>query len=122
MAAIKSKNTKPEIAVRQFLYSKGIRYRLHRKDLPGKPDLVISKLDTLIFVHGCYWHRHKNCKLTYTPKSNTLFWEEKFEANITRDNKINNQLLDMGWKVIVIWECEVKSGRYKEKLIHLIKE
>lgn len=109
MSRILSKNTKPEIIVRSILHRLGYRFRLHRNDLPGKPDIVMPKYKTIIFVHGCYWHRHKGCKLAYTPKSRKDFWEAKFTSNIRRDKKNREELIKLGWKVHVIWECEVKN-------------
>jgi len=109
MSAIKSKNTKPEIAVRKLLHSMGYRYRLHRKDLPGSPDIVLPKYKTVIFVHGCFWHRHQNCKYASTPKTRQEFWEAKFRENINRDKKHQENLSSMGWKIIIVWECEIKD-------------
>ena len=109
MSAIKSKNTKPEIAVRKLLHSMGYRFRLHRKDLPGSPDIVLPKYKTAIFVHGCFWHRHENCKYATTPKTRSAFWESKFNENIRRDRTNQNNLIKLGWKVLVIWECDLKS-------------
>ena len=109
MSAIKSKNTKPEIAVRKLLHSMGYRFRLHRKDLPGSPDIVLPKYKTVIFVHGCFWHRHENCKYATTPKTRPAFWESKFNENIRRDRTNQNNLIKLGWKVLVIWECDLKS-------------
>ena len=116
MAAIKSKNTKPEIAVRKLLFSMGYRYRLHRKDLPGSPDIVLPKYKTVIFVHGCFWHRHENCKYASTPKTRKEFWNKKFTTNIDRDLVIQNKIKNLNWRSIVIWECETKNMenlRYK---------
>ena len=109
MSAIKSKNTKPEIAVRKLLYSMGYRFRLHRKDLPGSPDIVLPKYKTVIFVHGCFWHRHENCKYASTPKTRQEFWEAKFRENINRDKLNQENLSSKGWKIIVVWECEIKD-------------
>ena len=109
MSAIKSKNTKPEIAVRRLLHSMGYRFRLHRKDLPGSPDIVLPKYKTVIFVHGCFWHRHKNCKYASTPKTRQEFWEAKFRENINRDNLNQANLSLKGWKIIIIWECQLKG-------------
>ena len=109
MSAIKSKNTKPEIAVRKLLYSMGYRFRLHRKDLPGSPDIVLPKYKTVIFVHGCFWHRHENCKYASTPKTRQEFWEAKFRDNINRDKLNQENLSSKGWKIIVVWECEIKD-------------
>ena len=96
MSAIKSKNTKPEIIVRKLLHSMGYRFRLHKKDLPGSPDIVLPKYKTVIFVHGCFWHRHHNCKFATTPKTRTEFWENKFKENIERDIKNQNKLKNLG--------------------------
>ena len=109
MSAIKSKNTKPEIAVRKLLHSMGYRFRLHRKDLPGSPDIVLPKYKTVIFVHGCFWHRHENCKYASTPKTRQEFWEAKFRENINRDKLNQENLSSKGWKIIVVWECEIKD-------------
>jgi DNA mismatch endonuclease (patch repair protein) len=109
MSAIKSKNTKPEIAVRRLLHSMGYRFRLHRKDLPGSPDIVLPKYKTVIFVHGCFWHRHENCKYASTPKTRKEFWENKFNSNKKRDQKIQKEIIDLGWKFIIIWECEARN-------------
>ena len=109
MSAIKSKNTKPEITVRKLLHSMGYRFRLHRKDLPGSPDIVLPKYKTVIFVHGCFWHRHENCKYASTPKTRKEFWEKKFRENINRDNLNQANLSLKGWKIIIIWECQLKG-------------
>ena len=113
MSAIKSKNTKPEIAVRKLLHSMGYRFRLHRKDLPGSPDIVLPKYKTVIFVHGCFWHRHENCKYASTPKTRREFWEKKFRENINRDNLNQANLALKGWKIIIIWECQLKGDKRK---------
>ena len=109
MSAIKSKNTKPEIAVRKLLHSMGYRFRLHRKDLPGSPDIVLPKYKTVIFVHGCFWHRHQNCKYASNPKTRREFWEKKFKENIERDKKTQEKLKNLGWKTKIVWECEIKD-------------
>ena len=109
MSAIKSKNTKPEIAVRKLLHSMGYRFRLHRKDLPGSPDIVLPKYKTVIFVHGCFWHRHENCKYASNPKTRQEFWEAKFRENINRDKLNQENLSSKGWKIIIVWECEIKD-------------
>ena len=113
MSAIKSKNTKPEIAVRKLLHSMGYRFRLHRKDLPGSPDIVLPKYKTVIFVHGCFWHRHNNCKYATTPKTRKEFWENKFEENVKRDNLNQANLSLKGWKIIILWECQLKEDMKK---------
>lgn len=109
MSRIKGKDTKPELIVRSLLHSMGYRYRLHQKNLPGKPDLVFKKFRTVIFVHGCFWHRHKGCKFAYDPKSRQEFWQRKFTGNEVRDKKNRSALEKLGWKVWVIWECEVNN-------------
>lgn len=108
MAAIKGKNTGPEITVRKDLHAAGFRFRLHRRDLPGKPDLVLPKYRTAVFVHGCFWHMHKDCPNATIPKSNTNFWVGKLGENALRDVKNQTQLKELGWRVYVIWECELK--------------
>jgi DNA mismatch endonuclease, patch repair protein len=107
MAGIKGKNTKPELAVRKLIHGMGFRYRLHRKDLPGSPDLVFQRLKKVIFVHGCFWHRHPGCRFAYTPKSNAQFWLDKLEGNIRRDGQAVMALDALGWQVLIVWECEV---------------
>lgn len=109
MSRIRSGNTQPEIIVRSLLHRMGFRFRLHKKDLPGKPDIVLPKYRTVIFVHGCFWHRHSGCKYAYTPKSRVNFWEEKFNRNIERDHKVNCKLEILNWKVLTIWECETRD-------------
>ncbi len=110
MSHIKSKNTKIEIKVRKYLFSKGFRYRVNVKDLPGKPDIVLKKYKTVIFVNGCFWRRHKNCKLATTPKTNTEYWVNKFNHNIENDQKNYEKLNVLGWHVIILWECELKDN------------
>ena len=118
MSAIKSKNTKPEIKVRKVLHSMGYRFRLHSKDLPGSPDIVLPKYKTVIFVHGCFWHRHKNCKYASTPKTRQEFWNKKFEENIKRDLEIQDKIKNLDWRSVVIWECETKNiENLREKII-----
>lgn len=109
MSRIKSGNTKPEMTVRSILHRMGYRFRLHRKDLPGKPDIVLPKYSAIIFVHGCFWHRHEDCKYAYTPKSRIDFWEAKFKANIKRDIEVRKRLKELNWKILVIWECELSD-------------
>lgn len=117
MSRIKNRDTKPEITVRSLLHRMGYRFRLHRKDLPGKPDIVLPKYNTVIFVHGCFWHRHKNCHFAYTPKSNITFWTEKFEKNIRRDAKNKAELENLGWNVRIIWECEANNQKNLKGII-----
>ena len=119
MSAIKSKNTKPENTVRKLLHSMGYRFRLHKKDLPGSPDIVLPKYKTVIFVHGCFWHRHQNCKYASNPKTRIEFWEKKFKENIERDKKTQEKLKNLGWKTKIVWECEIKK---QDKLIKKIED
>ena len=109
MSRIRGRNTAPELIVRKTAYGLGYRYRLNRPDLPGSPDLVFSRYNTAIFVHGCFWHRHEKCKYCYTPKSNIEFWMKKFDNNVARDNRVKGELERMGWRVAIIWECETKD-------------
>ncbi|MBM3298455.1 MAG: DNA mismatch endonuclease Vsr [Deltaproteobacteria bacterium] len=109
MAAIRCKDTSPELRVRRLLHHLGYRFRLHRQDLPGSPDIVLPKHRTVVFVHGCFWHRHPGCRYTTTPKARADFWANKFEQNIRRDHRQQQQLREMGWSVMVIWECELRD-------------
>jgi DNA mismatch endonuclease (patch repair protein) len=110
MSRIRSKNTKPEILVRRFLFAKGIRFRLHSKQLEGRPDIVIHKLKAIVFVHGCFWHGHRNCKNAKIPASNRTFWVKKFTTNAQRDRRTIVALKKDGWKVFVLWECQLGIG------------
>ena len=117
MSAIRSKNTNPETVVRSLLFALGYRYRLHKKDLPGKPDIILKKHNTVIFVHGCFWHQHKECKRANIPKSNKKYWIPKLERNAERDKINKRELNKLGWNVITIWECETKdSGKITAEL------
>lgn len=107
MSGIQGKNTKPELLVRKYLHGRGLRFRLHAKELPGKPDLVFPKYRTVVFVHGCFWHRHPKCKFAYIPKSNTAFWLEKLQGNRKRDAKKVLELRKLGWRSLVVWECSL---------------
>ena len=109
MGKIKSKNTKPEKIVRSLLHSHGFRFRLHNKNLPGRPDITLKKYNTVIFVNGCFWHHHKNCRRANIPKSNKGYWIPKIERNKIRDKKNFAELKKLKWKVLVVWECEVKN-------------
>lgn len=108
MSQIKGKDTKIEVEVRKYLFSKGYRFRKNDKRYPGKPDIVLPKYHVAIFVHGCFWHRHEGCKDATTPKTRTEFWLEKFDKNVKNDQIKQEKLKEMGWRVIVIWECELK--------------
>lgn len=109
MSRIKGKDTKPEIMLRSMLHKSGFRFHVHDKKLPGKPDIVLPRFNTVIFVNGCFWHRHKNCKYAYTPKSRQDFWSKKFEATLLRDAEKAKQLKNAGWNVVTVWECELKK-------------
>ena len=107
MRSIISDSTKPELVLRKYLFSKGYRYRKNYKKLPGRPDIVFVSKKIAIFVNGCFWHQHENCKIANKPRSNTAFWDEKFKKNLERDKRNQQELKDMGWNPIVIWECEI---------------
>jgi DNA mismatch endonuclease, patch repair protein len=108
MAKIKGKNTGPELAVRSLLHRAGHRFRIHVRDLPGTPDIVLPRHRTVVFVHGCFWHRHRNCKIATTPKSHKKFWLEKFVRNVANDRKHRRQLRRLGWQVVTVWSCQLK--------------
>ena len=121
MSRIRGKNTAPEILVRSLLHRMGYRFRLHVAKLPGKPDITLAKHKTVVFVHGCYWHRHQGCKYAYTPKSRRRFWQQKFESNIARDEVVRKQLKALGWRVVVVWECETRDmGKLRRRLKRLM--
>jgi len=123
MSGIRGKDTKPEMTVRRFLHAHGYRYRLHRRDLPGKPDLVIPKLKVCLFVHGCFWHRHLGCRYATTPKTRIEFWDEKFQMNVARDLANTQALETAGWRVLTIWECELKTDKMAlDKLLLKLEE
>ena len=109
MAGIKGRNTRPELVVRRIAHKLGLRFRLHQKDLPGRPDLVFPRYRLAVFVHGCFWHRHEGCRYAYTPKSRVAFWTEKFAENVARDRRNEEALRDLGWRVLVIWECDTRD-------------
>ena len=121
MSCIKGKGTKPEEIVRKYLFSQGFRYRKNDKRLPGTPDIVLPKYKTVIFVNGCFWHGHAGCKYFVWPKNNEEFWKKKIEANIFRDQKKTNALEEQGWKVLVVWECELKKDA-ELALFKIVKE
>jgi DNA mismatch endonuclease, patch repair protein len=117
MARIRGKNTVPELRVRSALHKLGFRFRLHRSDLPGTPDIVLPKYRTVVLVHGCFWHRHLGCKYAYTPKSRVQFWQKKFADNVERDQHALDNLGLAGWRTIVIWECETRDSAELEVLL-----
>lgn len=120
MARIKSKNTAPELLVRKHLYSNGIRYRLHQKDLPGKPDIIISKIKTAIFVHGCFWHQHPDCKRSSIPKTRKNYWLPKLHKNTNRDIMNQQSLASLKWTILIIWECETRFLSTSIRIAQLI--
>lgn len=120
MSGIKGRNTRPELAVRKSLFKAGFRYRLHASDVPGRPDLVLPGLHAVVFVHGCFWHRHARCKYAYTPRSNVAFWKRKFASNVSRDRKVSQQLRKAGWHVHTVWECQIGKGGLK-RLVRSLK-
>jgi len=120
MSKIRGKKTKPEELVRKFLFSKGFRYRINDKRYSGRPDIVLPKYHTTIFIHGCFWHGHENCKAAMLPETNTEFWRKKISDNEVRDRKNIENLRNEGWKVIVIWQCEIKNKNNKDKRMELL--
>ena len=120
MAAIKGKDTKPEMIVRKYLFSRGLRFRVQVRKLPGTPDIVLPKYKTAIFINGCFWHGHEGCKYFRLPKSNVDFWREKIERNIERDRESMQALFDLGWKVIRVWECELRNKANREETLNKI--
>jgi DNA mismatch endonuclease (patch repair protein) len=120
MSKISGKETKPEILVRKFLFSKGFRYRKNQKSLPGSPDIVLKKYNTIIFIQGCFWHGHKNCKKASMPSTNKEFWEVKIHKNIERDKRVNEELRKSKWKVITVWECKINNKKSFEKTMNKI--
>ena len=111
MSRIRSKNTSPERKLRSLLHALGYRFRLHRRDLPGQPDIVLPRFRAVVFVHGCYWHRHRNCRYAYTPKTRVEFWRSKFDENVERDRQALRSLRELGWRVLVVWECEIPDEK-----------
>jgi DNA mismatch endonuclease, patch repair protein len=122
MSQIKAKNTKPELLVRKFLHAQGFRYKLHDKKLPGKPDLVLPKHKTVIFIHGCFWHGHKNCKYFVVPKTRTAWWLNKINTNRANDIKAVKALRKDGWTIIILWECRVKPAKVLRTLTSLLNK
>lgn len=122
MSKIRGKETKPEILVRKYLFSKGFRYRIHDERYPGKPDIVLPKYRSVIFVHGCFWHGHEGCKAARLPKTNPGFWERKISSNVERDRRNVAELQKQGWNLIIIWECELRNKRERENRFRLLEE
>jgi len=122
MKNIRSKNTTPELIVRKFLYNRGYRYRLHYKKLPGKPDIVLRKFNTVIFINGCFWHGHKNCSEAKKPKSNSEFWKTKIVSNQQRDMKNIESLSKLGWRVLTIWECQLQKDLMESTLSDIVNK
>ena len=122
MSHVRGKDTKPEVMVRKFLFAQGFRYRLYRKDLPGKPDIVLPKYNTVIFINGCFWHGHSGCKYATIPKANHDFWLAKISGNIERDKTNYAKLFELGWKVVEIWQCELKPKFREQTLNNLLTE
>jgi DNA mismatch endonuclease (patch repair protein) len=119
MSRIKGKNTKPELLVRKFLFANGYRYRLNVKTLPGKPDIVLPKYKTVIFINGCFWHGHEGCRYFVIPKTRTQWWIEKITGTQKRDREAENQLIELGWIVITLWECELKPKQFEATIKRL---
>ena len=109
MAAIRSKDTKPELVLRRALHARGLRYRLNAKGVPGRPDLLFPRFKAAVFVHGCFWHRHEGCRLASNPASRKKYWQAKFAANVVRDRTVQDELIDLGWRVATVWECALKK-------------
>jgi DNA mismatch endonuclease (patch repair protein) len=122
MSKVHSFNTKPELIVRQYLFSQGFRYRINKKNLPGKPDIVINKYNTIVLIHGCFWHAHKNCRRFIFPKTNIAYWKQKIEKNINRDEQNTCALKKLGWNVIVVWTCQLKGSIVNRTLANLKKQ
>ena len=122
MSRIKGKNTKPEMLVRRFLHANGFRYKLHDKTLPGKPDIVLPKYKTVIFIHGCFWHGHEGCKYYIVPKTRTEWWLNKINGNIANDEKALKALKKEGWKIITLWECNLKPSTIDRTLTRFVQK
>lgn len=122
MSKIKGRDTKPEMLVRKYLFSKGLRYRLHDKKLPGKPDLVLPKYRTVVFVHGCFWHGHEGCRYYVVPKTKTEWWLNKINGNKANDEKAADALIKAGWNIITVWECDLKKEKREDTLINVLRE
>lgn len=121
MAGIRGRDTKPEIEVRKFLHKSGLRFRLSPADMFGKPDIVLPRHKVVVLVHGCYWHRHPGCKFATTPKTNKAFWIKKFDSNVARDNLVKKQLKSLGWKVLIVWECQITQRKLNALSKRIVK-
>jgi DNA mismatch endonuclease (patch repair protein) len=122
MSGIRGKNTQPELRVRSYLHRAGLRFSLHGRKLPGRPDLVLAKHESVVFVHGCFWHQHASCRYAYKPASNSRFWNDKFVENTARDQRVRKQLRSEGWRVFVIWECEAGDEIRLRRLVRWIRK
>lgn len=122
MSSIRSKNTKPELIFRKALFAKGFRYKINDPCLPGKPDIVLPKYKTVIFVHGCFWHGHKGCKDAHLPKTNVPFWAKKINDNLLRDIKAMTELTNMGYKIITVWECEISKRNLENRVKEVVDD
>ncbi len=122
MAGIKGRNTKPELVLRRALHARGFRYRLHAKNVTGRPDLVLPRYRAVIFVHGCFWHRHVGCRYTTTPATRPEFWQAKFSANVARDIAVRDSLLESGWRVATVWECALRRPEQVEAVARLLSD
>lgn len=122
MSHIRNKDTKPETKVRKYLFSKGLRYRKNDPHYPGHPDIVLPKYNTIIFINGCFWHMHVNCRDFSMPQTNTDFWKKKLERNKQRDEEVISELKNLGWNVIIVWQCEIKGNLFESRMEVLIKQ
>lgn len=122
MSQIKGKNTKPELLVRRLLHAQGFRFRLHDGKLPGKPDIILPKYNTIVFVHGCFWHGHEGCKYYTVPKTRTQWWLDKISTNKLKDKENESKLNGLGWDVLTVFECELKSNKLDDTMINLVKK
>lgn len=120
MAGIRGKDTKPEMVLRRALHARGLRYRLHVKGIPGRPDLLFPKFKAAVFVHGCFWHRHDGCRYTTTPATRAEFWQSKFAANVARDTSVGDALAEAGWRVAIVWECALRKPDQVEAAVEVL--
>ena len=120
MASIRGKNTKPELVLRKALHRRGFRFRLHAKDVPGRPDLALRKFNAVVFVHGCFWHRHEGCRHATVPATRTEYWTSKFERNVARDDEVRSRLIEAGWRVATVWECALRKAEHVDVATQLL--